>query len=339
MNKCVLPFINHDYQTNSPCCILKNYNNTENLSELIDDHIKNKKSKFCEACWKSEEVGIRSKRQNYNKIHGKYITQIDRDVKISVIPVGNVCNLSCVTCGPGVSTGWIKKHKFINGTTGRLHVSEKIKNEHVNNLEKLHHVEFIGGETLQSKSLWQYLETMNKNISFSLQTNGSIILDKNQIELLQTFNQFNICFSVDGYKKIFEYLRQPADWQKTVTNITKYKNYFGPNRLSYYLTISNLNIFYIDSIMIELFKVLPAYIDINFVHHPTCFAYDNHTLQNGEIIVKNNPGFFKGRKIKWQGTEKSIRYALENLKKQDEFSGLKIEQCLPETFNLFMNSL
>ena len=99
------------------------------------------------------------------------------------------------------------------------------------------------------KSFWKYLEQMNKNISFSCQTNGTVDLSKNQIDLLNTFTKFNICFSIDGVGKIFDYIRQPATWQTVHNNIKKYASYFNKKRLSFFITVSNLNIFYIDSIM------------------------------------------------------------------------------------------
>jgi hypothetical protein len=119
-NKCVLPFINNDYQSNSPCCILQKYNDKTDRSELITDHTNNKKSKFCEACWKTEDTGVKSKRQQYNMLYKQHLNQTHRDVKLNVIPVGNVCGLSCITCNPFSSTGWMKKHNFLHNNNPNL---------------------------------------------------------------------------------------------------------------------------------------------------------------------------------------------------------------------------
>lgn len=333
-NKCVLPFINHDYQSNSPCCILQKYKDKTDRDELIADHTANKKSRFCEGCWKTEDVGIESKRQRYNRIYKQYLKQTHNDVKLNIIPVGNVCGLSCITCGPNSSTGWFKKYNFINNTTSKYTVEQNIKTENLKDIKNLEHIEFIGGETLQSQSLWDYLKVMDKNVSFSLQTNGTIILTQEQINLLKTFQTFNICFSIDGYNKIFEYLRQPANWQATVTNIRRYADFFGRNKLSYYITVSNLNIFYIDTIAIELFKVLPIPQMLNFAHWPAEFSYNNLTSNLGKIVEKRNPGFFKKRKINWTGTKTSLQKTISNLTKQDEFSGMRFSDSLPEVYQL-----
>ena len=333
-NKCVLPFISYDYQSNSPCCLLKNYDRILSQQELINDHKNNIRSKFCIDCWKSETAGVESKRQQYNNLYKKYIKQEYREVKLSIIPVGNVCNLNCITCGPGPSTGWIKKYNFMHGKPSTFEIQKGIKVSDIENIDQLDHVEFIGGETLQSRSFWKYLEKMNKNISFSCQTNGTIELSKNQIDLLNTFTKFNICFSIDGVYKIFDYIRQPATWQMVESNIKKYATYFGNNRLSFVITVSNLNIFYIDSMMIGLFKLLPVPQTLNLVHNPDEFSYCNLTPSMGQIVEKNNPAFFKKHNVKWIGTKQSMKKMLENITMQDKFSGRKLSDYLPEVFGL-----
>ena len=333
-NKCVLPFISYDYQKNSPCCLLKNYNHKLDQQELINDHKNNIKSKFCINCWKSEIAGVYSKRQHDNNLYKKYIKQEHRDVKLSVIPVGNICNLNCITCGPESSTGWIKKYNFMHSKPTTYKIQKDINISDVKNIDKLDHVEFIGGETLQSRSFWNYLEKMNKNISFSCQTNGTVELSKKQIDLLNTFTKFNICFSIDGVGKIFDYIRQPADWQIVQSNIKKYATYFGNNKLSFLITVSNLNIFYIDCITINLFKLLPVPSMINLVHSPDEFCHSNLIPSIGKIVEKQNPAFFKKRKIKWDGTKQSMKKMLENITIQDAFSRRKLSAYLPEVFDL-----
>lgn len=339
-NKCVLPFINYDYQWSSPCCILtKEYNDIQDRETLINDHLNNKRSKFCDACWKTEAVGIESKRQQYNRIYSQYIDQNIRDVKLNVIPVGNVCNLYCITCGSFNSTAWIKKSIFAYNTQSKFSVNPDIRLNDVKNIDQMTHIEFIGGETLQSQSFWKYLEIMNKNINFSLQTNGTVSLSQKQIDLLKTFKKFSICLSIDGYDRIFEYLRQPAKWPMVKNNIQNYIKLFGRGCLSYNFTVSNLNIFYIDKIMIELFKLLPTTITITFVHRPAEFCYNNLTPYIGKAVEQHNPGFFKNKKINWIGTKESLQKTLENLKKQDSYSRLNFKDHLPEVYDLIHNSL
>lgn len=341
-NKCVLPFIGHDYSNNSPCCLLRNKdgtaweNNKSNIQELIQEHKSGVKTSFCKQCWDTEEVGITSQRQRYNQLYKKYLAQNERLVKALTIPVGNVCNLYCVTCNAGVSTSWIKKQMSFakRNTPLQYGVITEVVPSDIKNIKDAEHVEFIGGETLKSFSLWSHLSKIDKSTSFSLQTNGTVELNEKQIELLKSFENFNICFSLDGYGKIFEYIRQPAKWPEVCSNINRYMNYFGKDKLSIYLTVSNLNILYIDKIMIELFKLLPTKIDLNLVSKPYELAYKNLPEHVGKLVEERNPGFFKNKKIKWVGTHKSMLAMKQNLEAQDKFSGLIKENFLPELFDL-----
>lgn len=341
-NKCVLPFIALDYTNNSPCCLLKNkdgtsWDNTKSdIKDLIHAHKFGVKTSFCNQCWESEDVGITSKRQQYNIYYKKYVNHDERLIKKLTIPVGNVCNLYCVTCGPGLSTSWIKKQMSSaqRNIYRNYDVITQVNPRDIENIKDAEHVEFIGGETLKSFSLWTHLSNMGKSTSFSLQTNGTVALNKKQVELLKSFENFNICFSVDGYGKIFEYIRQPAKWTEVCSNIDRYINYFGKDKLSIYLTMSNLNILYIDKIMIELFKLLPTKIELNLVSDPYELSYKNLPEHVGKIVEERNPGFFKNKKIKWAGTNKSISVMKQNLQAQDKFSGLSKEKFLPELFDL-----
>jgi uncharacterized Fe-S cluster-containing radical SAM superfamily protein len=331
-NKCVIPFIGYDYQKNKPCCYLRNYNDKKHQTELLNDHQNNKKSRFCKLCWEDEKIGLNSKRQRYNTNYKNYLNQTHRELKIATISVGNICNLSCVTCSAYYSTSWIKKHNFIYNNETKFDINKDVNISEIKNIHTLDHIEFIGGETLQSRSFWEYLKILDKKTSFSIQTNGTVKLTQQQIDLLKSFSTFNICFSIDGHHKIFEYLRQPANWQNVVNNIKIYKELFGIFRLSYYLTISNLNIFYIDTIMLELFKVLSLSAGLNLVNTPIEFAHNNLPIEIGKIVEKNNPGFFKNKNINWIGTPNLLQKTLENLKKQDEFSGLKFSDSFPELY-------
>jgi hypothetical protein len=67
---------------------------------------------------------------------------------------------------------------------------------------------------------------------------------------------------------------------------------------------------------------------------PADLAYNNLSENVGKIVEKNNAVFFKKNNIKWIGSSNSIKLMLDNLKKQDKFSKLKLEEHLPELFAL-----
>jgi len=72
----------------------------------------------------------------------------------------------------------------------------------------------------------------------------------------------------------------------------------------------------------------------NLVHKPDEFCHSNLTPSIGKIVEKQNPAFFKKRKITWDGTKQSMKKMLENITMQDKFSGRKLSDYLPEVFDL-----
>ena len=73
---------------------------------------------------------------------------------------------------------------------------------------------------------------------------------------------------------------------------------------------------------------------LNLVHTPVEFAYNNLGKHIGKVGEKKNPGFFKKNNIEWCGDLSSSKLTLDNLKKQDKFSKLKLQEHLPELFSL-----
>jgi sulfatase maturation enzyme AslB (radical SAM superfamily) len=339
-NKCILPFVRHDGWLNSPCCQIKNkFDYKKDLSKLIDDHNKNKQSKFCTECWNFEKQGVWSKRQESNqhfKNLGVDISKINkRSIKSLVIPTGNVCNLSCVYCNSFYSSSWESKEEYLSKkkTNNRFNLVaiDKFNDIQWNDIVD---IELQGGETLMSKNFWQVLDLAREDTSISLLSNGTVKLKEKQIQQIQKFNNLHITLSIDGIEKIFEYCRRPAKWNHVKSNIEEYKKIIGFHRLSFQVTISSLNIFYADKILLDLIKILPSYSNINIVKFPSTMSPTTLTPEIGSIIEKNNPFFFKTRKIDWQGNNNTMKNFLDYINLQDTFDKMTMQEYLPEFFEL-----
>ena len=340
-NKCILPFVRHDGWLNSPCCKIENFSYEKDLTELLNDHNTNKKSKFCSVCWKFEKENVWSKRQESNR-HFKNLgidiaTIKTRKIRSLVISTGNVCNLSCVYCSSFYSSTWKPKqeyiHKKLKEKSKTFNLITKDSFEQVN-WNDIVDIEFQGGETLMSKNLWSVMELARPDTSISLLSNGTIKLKEEQIQKIQKFKKLHITLSIDGIEKIFEYCRRPAKWQDVKNNIVEYKKIIGVNNMSFNVTVSSLNIFYIDKMLLELVKILPAKSNINIVNDPATMAPATLTPSVGAVIEKNNPLFFKNRKINWLGTDTTMREFLNYINLQDRFDKMSMEEYLPEFFEL-----
>ena len=340
-NKCILPFVRHDGWLNSPCCKINNFNYEKDLTELIKDHNTNKQNKFCSICWNFEKKGVWSKRQEANqhfKNLGIDVTNTkERKIRSLVIPTGNVCNLACVYCSPFFSSSWKPKyeyiHKKIKKTSDRFNL---VAMENFDQLvwDDIVDIEFQGGETLMSKNLWKVMELARTDTSISLLSNGTVKLKEEQIQTIQKFKNLYITLSIDGVENVFEYCRRPAKWQYVKNNIEEYRKIIGLDRLSLQVTVSSLNIFYIDKILLELIKIMPSTSNINIVTTPYTMSPSTLTPLIGHIIEKNNPSFFKNRMINWQGTDTTMREFLNYINLQDQFDKMSMEEYLPEFFAL-----
>lgn len=341
MNKCILPFIRYDYRVKSPCCLLsQEYQHEKHYQNLLDDHRNNRQSNFCDNCWKVEKSGDKSERQKSNENFKKHLNTNEVQIKSLVIPTGNVCNLHCVTCGLHSSSSWRPKLEFMaryndvfdqNNQDVFNRIPKQLENA---NWQHIEDIEFLGGETLMSKNLWSVLDRVKDDTVISLLTNGTIILKDWQIALLRKKQKLHICFSIDGVGKIFEFLRQPAKWEHVYENILQYKKYFGNDRMSFNVTVSNINIFYIDEILKNLIKILPSKSKLNFVENPIEFSSNNLTKEHGKILELKNPYFFKNKKINWTATESSMERFVTNIKLQEQFSKIYIKDYLPEYYEL-----
>jgi len=346
MSKCILPFIRHDFSANSPCCKIENFDYQKDLKKLLDDHLNGIKNDFCSDCWKLEENKVTSKRQESNQNFKKLGIDVkkvqDRNIKSLVIHTGNVCNLKCVMCGPSWSTSWKLKSEFIKEKSLKGYEISNYKPFNtvdvsaIKDVEwgEIKDIEFLGGETLMSKNLWKVLDLVDTDTTISLLTNGTVVLQDWQIKKIQSLKNIHICLSIDGTDKVFEYCRRSANWDLVQTNILEYKKLFGIDKLSYNVTVHNLNIFYIDDILLKLAKIIPSKSFINIVTEPKQLSIFNLNRVIGNIIKKNNPFFFKKHKINFNGNTKSVENFFSYIKLQDEFDEMSLKDYLPEFYEL-----
>ena len=235
----------------------------------------------CRLCWEDEKIGIMSKRQHMRKEYD--ITSIIRDknsvidtdkfpLKYIDIRFGNLCNLSCRSCGPGDSSLWYDDYVAVNGVSEfSFYGSTNYKFEKINNVWALKNKDFswyedekfwemiekvlphvdrlylTGGEPWVNKSQWRLLNLCvehgySKNIMLEYNSNLTVLPD-NAEEIWSKFKFVNIGCSIDAVGPLAYYVRYPSDWIKLETNILKLGN-FPMNNLQakFSPTISVFNI-------------------------------------------------------------------------------------------------
>jgi len=228
--------------TFSPCCFfnaekeyesIEQYWSSQELKELRQSFIDNKKHPGCAACWRAEDKGIKSMRQSVNesrleKYKQRTITADSEHPPTQIkYTVGNQCNLSCRMCVPNSSS----KVQQVWNTLG---IEDPLSVDHFDwasyifaNYQSLEYIDITGGEPFyhkNTKKILQFLidkEVANK-ITLYIQTNLTI-LDQTVIDQLNHFKKVVLRVSIDGVGKRQEYIRPGLDWNQFEQNIMKIK--------------------------------------------------------------------------------------------------------------------
>ena len=112
----------------APCCQAKsvvestdgfNFKTSEYLTQLREKFDRNERPTECNACWKVEDLGHKSRR--HSAIEFFQLDTIDRSVCLQSIDHSATwaCNLACIMCGPQNSSLWAKQQ---NLNKSELHV-------------------------------------------------------------------------------------------------------------------------------------------------------------------------------------------------------------------------
>jgi sulfatase maturation enzyme AslB (radical SAM superfamily) len=124
----------------------------------------------------------------------------------------------------------------------------------------------------------------SKNVSLNLHTNASI-LNESYAKILTQYKKVGFNLSIDSMiSEQFNYIRHKGDFDFTVKNSKKFLEIFQPCpnvNVSCTLTITPLNVFYIDQIVEDLVKEFEIPVGINIVTTP---EYD---IRHLPIPVKN----------------------------------------------------
>jgi len=326
---CIAPFINltiDPEQNTSPCPYLgggtwqfkdldiQDIWKSQKFEKLRKDHLEGNKPVECNRCWKDEEVNKESARQRTNKLHN--IDQLEpmlndksylQGPKVLTMKNGNICNLQCRICGPKDSSSWIpeaKSHiqKFPNALEHTWFGHESFKKNWTdkqmqnfydcsNNLTRVEH---YGGEPLYNKRVEEHtaklVEQGNaKNIVLYFNTNGTHIPSRRLQELFRSFKAIEFNISIDGIENQFEYIRHPAKWSKLLSTVewcNKQQNFIW----GIVSTVSNLNIYYLDS-MLETFDSWGKQnVFLNILENPTFYCITNIPDRIKNIITKKYKG-------------------------------------------------
>ena len=261
----------------------------------------------CSACWDLEDTVGTSARMAYNKTFG-HLEKMSSQPRVLVIKPGNTCNFACRMCNPMTSSSWYSDaHElekvdlassswYSDDQTGQAaaltfneytRTFETVRNsfgrdneefwstlkEWIGNFE---YIDIYGGEPFLTPAMFDVLEHgvttgAAKNISINLHTNASI-RNENYIKILAQYKHVGFNISIDSMvPDQFSYIRHKGNFDQTIENSKQFIEFFKlyPNvDISFSLTVTPLNVFYVDQILENLTKQFDKQVNINMVTTP-----------------------------------------------------------------------
>lgn len=340
---CVLPWYSReivDWRETS-CCLLPL---DHDLEKLQRDLLNGTPSEYCQKCWVLEKSGKDSRRIQENRFLD---FKLDRDIGLLELDcaqgknqeimyqiyLSNLCNQACTTCGPQLSTKWIELYRQSDLP---LRVERKTLELDKLNLKYADAKRFyiVGGEPLFDPALIDLLQNLldhnNTDCFISFVTNGSVKLSPKLKNLLENFTDLNMCISIDGVGKRFEYLRWPGRWDNLLENLSDYQQ-VTKNNISISYTLSSVNALYYKE-TIQWFEDQNLRYNHNIVYTPNWASLERLPVEiKNELIGLE---FFSGR-TEITGKEMPLLELYNELKKQDAMKKIDVKNYMPELARLF----
>lgn len=267
----------------------------------------------CIRCYKEEENGIYSKRQqeilrfgtDYNDNNGI----IDVNLEFIELRLGNLCNVKCRTCNPASSTQWIVEYEKLQNTLPyvtkyplKIDTNWTQSNEFWDDLlENSKNVKLIyinGGEPTLVEKHWNYLERLierglHKQVKLWYSINMTNLPDK-LVNIWKQFKEVEVHCSIDDIGDRNSYLRKGTKWIDVESNIKKIQENDWI-KFSITQTISWMNIYYVPEFN-QYFDNLGIKVQSNIVYDPKFYNVSilsenvkqelEHKLVNFEHITK-----------------------------------------------------
>lgn len=254
--------------------------NTQSLEEIWNnDKIKQlrlnmlegvESPEICHRCYDKDKEGFQTLRVGMN---AKYLTkEEDLDIIKSTEEDGhvaqmnllhwdfrfsNLCNLSCRSCGPGLSSSWMKDHKKIWNISQNTPALSKLPeernamllNDALKNIDIVRSIHFAGGEPMMMEEHWTILEALKeanrKDVQIHYSTNMTRFKfgQKHAFDYWHDLEHVYVSASIDEIGDRFNYIRNGGDWPSVEQNLLDIKaQNFKNLELAFHPTLSVFNI-------------------------------------------------------------------------------------------------
>jgi len=329
---CVAPwfsvYIDSD-KSLAPCCKFKKhfqdynkieeYFNSQELKKVRKDLLNGVQNENCVKCWNDEKnsgdsLRLISNRTIVKRSGTKIIDQI-KNPKLSELAsfdltLGNLCNLKCIMCNPGLSSQLLAEANLYpqlktryEDTYQQSQFDWPKKNDFVDwcnhYLPQAIHIKFTGGEPFIIPWIHDVIDKISNSqkekcvLHF---TSNLTVLNDKLFECFSKFKEVWISVSVEGIQDTHEYLRYGHSWDKLSNNILYVKNKKIKNLKlkinhvvqspSYHSIIDMTK--YFDNLQIDIHPIL-----LTSPKHFHISALTKHAKQKFIDVTQNYTGYNK----------------------------------------------
>lgn len=359
---CLAPFccLNTRFDTYSICCAssylvegkyVKNKDifNSYIFRKLRRAMITKEKIPYeCQYCIKS---GMPNQNFDFDKYSIKEIAQqnIDsmdedyyiKDFKLATLYVSmdRVCNLSCRMCNSCSSTLYeahiSKVANEIFGIKNKVPKNKDVIHDVIENINLSHlkKMEFQGGELSLSKDFLHIVDKL-PDARMDVITNGNI-LNMGFLKKLKRFSELVIKVSLDGDKRVSEYIRCGSDYNKTVENIKEIYRYLKNSKIEIAITISKYNIFNLIEAMNSFANYSEYISNIRYhylIDNPSLSIYSMNEEMRKKAILKLTSGKIRDNRLKSQMIE-IVKQVQKELSDNKLYDGDGTSQRLKDNFD------
>lgn len=258
----------------------------------------------------------------------------------------NLCNFSCVYCGPEFSSRWADElNKEI--VRPRLDQLERFKQYIFDHASTLKHVYMAGGEPLLMKEnleLLELLQKTNPNVNLRINTNLSKT-DTQVFDRICEFPNVHWTVSVETMYNEFEYIRYGGRWVDFLENLEKIKQlnhkisfnmlWFLLNYRSVFDCVDYLkNLGFHNNSFIIGALLTPEYLNIRHLPEYVLQSIKNEIQQK----ITNQPGYLLEDSYKnmlsyiEQPFEKDLAGSFDKLATMDQRRGIDSSKIFTELY-------
>jgi len=235
---------NDDQLFVAPCCQAHgglessadfDFAKSKTLNNIREKFSRGERAEECRLCWTMEDLGQKSRRQSSIEFFG---VDPSEEVVLETIDHSSTwaCNLSCVMCGPKISSTWAKELNLNKKDLATLGRSFQSRNNILDQLDlsNVRRVHFNGGEPFLNDDQVNLIQRLDKTNQFhdmfiSYNSNGTLWPSDSMIKLWERSKLVKVFFSIDATETAFEYIRYPANWQQTQQNLLRMRDELPSN--------------------------------------------------------------------------------------------------------------